>query len=175
MPKLRKMLGDISSRECISLMVLIQTQSCQTLAAWAISYAKEFYLPIYQSQYHDSHVLSDTIALCQEYLKGNKTLAQLRPALKDAAEAAKAATASPQAQAAARAVSVACSSVRTPTNSLGFLFYGAAAVSYAQAGLSQSSETYDRLASAELTKALASLKAVSVADEPNPAKINWNC
>lgn len=33
----------------------------------------------------------------------------------------------------------------------------------------------DDLARAELEQALEELRAVSVPDEPNPAKINWNC
>ena len=169
------MLGDISSRECTALMELIQTQSGRTLAAWAVSYASEHYLPIYQSEYPGSRVLSNTIALCEEYLNGSKKLAQLKPALREAAQAAREAGASPRAQAAARAVSAACSATCTPANSLGFLFYGAAAAAYSQAGLAESQEIYDRLASAELAKAFDSLKAVSIDGEPNPARISWNC
>lgn len=40
MPKMRKMLGDINSQECIALMQLIETQSKDTLAAWAVNYVK---------------------------------------------------------------------------------------------------------------------------------------
>ena len=35
MAKLRKMLGDIKSEECINLMRLIETQSHETLSKWA--------------------------------------------------------------------------------------------------------------------------------------------
>ena len=49
--KLRKMLGKMDSPECQALMRQMETQSKQTLAAWAVAYAKERYLPLYQSAY----------------------------------------------------------------------------------------------------------------------------
>ena len=79
------------------------------------------------------------------------------------------------AQAAARAVATACAAIQTPTNALGFLFYGAAASAYQTAGLTQNAECYDRMALNEFRKAFQSLQRVSLPDEPNPAKIKWNC
>lgn len=40
MPNLRKMLGNVQSEECRSLMRLMETQSKKTLADWAVAYAK---------------------------------------------------------------------------------------------------------------------------------------
>ncbi len=77
-------------------------------------------------------------------------------------------------QAAARATATACAVIQTPTNALGYLFYGAAAAAYSKAGTEDASR-WDNLARAELEQALEELRAVSVPDEPNPAKINWNC
>ena len=77
-------------------------------------------------------------------------------------------------QAAARATATACAVIQTPTNALGYLFYGAAAAAYSKAGTEDASR-WDDLARAELEQALEELRAVSVPDEPNPAKINWNC
>ena len=76
---------------------------------------------------------------------------------------------------AARALSVACAVIQTPTNALGFSFYSAAASAYHQAGLTETAQTYDRLADAEFENILASLQAAAVPDEPNPVKIDWNC
>lgn len=101
MAKLRKMLGNIESQECILLMRLIETQSKETLAA--------------------------------------------------------------------------CAAVSTPTNALGFLFYGAAAIAYSKEGLTQSAEVYDAAASLELNRAYESLKDAAVPDEQHPAKIKWYC
>lgn len=175
MPKLRKMLGEIDSQECIDLMRLLETQSATTLAKWAVSYAKETYLPIYQTNgAAEDSCLDGVIANCEKYLASEMKLAELKPSLKEAREFA-AKVQGEVAQAAARAVSTACATIQTPTNALGYLFYGAAAVAYNEAGLEESAEVYDVLASKELRKAWEVLKTVAVKKEPNPAKINWNC
>ena len=54
-------------------------------------------------------------------------------------------------------------------------FYSTAANAYHQAGLTETAQTYDRLADAEFENILASLQAAAVPDEPNPVKIDWNC
>ena len=90
-------------------------------------------------------------------------------------DAAKQAATDPISEAAARAVAVACASVRTPTNTLGFLFYGAAAAAYDQLGLAQKQDSYDQAATQELAMALQSLQERAVEHEENPVKIDWNC
>lgn len=79
------------------------------------------------------------------------------------------------AQAAARAIATACAAVQTPTNAFGFLLYGAAAFAYHSAGVRSTQAVYDPLATEELARALASLRAASVPGEPNPATLRWNC
>ena len=173
--KLRKMLGDVSSGECAALMRLIETQSKHTLAAWAVRFVKKEYLPICQKELPQEHRLEEAIAGCEEYLAGTRKLNDVKPLLREAKQAAVDAAANPAAQAAARAISTACAAVQTPTNSLGFVFYGAAAAAYSTVGLDQSAEVYDRLAAEEFEKATKSLQEVAIADEPNPARISWNC
>lgn len=175
MPKLRKMLGDVNSAECISLMKLIETQSKSTLAAWAVGYVKENYLGIYEAAYPEDHRLRDAVSACEECLTGAKKLSEIKPVLKEAAQSARDAADHPVGQAAARAVSTACGILQTPTNALGFIFYGAAASAYSQAGLDEKREVYDRLAENEFKKVYASLKKAAVTDEPNPVKVKWNC
>lgn len=175
MPKLRKMLGDVNSTECITLMRLLETQSEKTLAAWAVGYARDNYLRIYEAECPGDMRLGETVLACEDYLKGGKKLAEIKPALKAAGQIARDLADHPTAQAAARAVSVACAAVQTPTNALGFLFYGAAATAYSQAGLGEKADVYDRIAGEEFIKAMESLKLVSIADEAHPAKLNWNC
>lgn len=175
MAKLRKMLGDVRSQECADMMALIETQSKATLAAWAVDYARRRYLPVYEKASPGDGRLENTIHACGEYLQGMRKLAEVKPLLREAAQIAREAGENPVAQAAARAVSTACATVQTPTNALGFLFYGAAAVAYGKAGLSEPAETYDAFASKEFRRALADLRDAAVPDEPNPAKINWNC
>lgn len=171
--KLRKMLGSIESPECIGLMRLIETQSKETLAKWAVGYAKENYLPVYAKN-GTADCCARAVAACGAFNAGEMKMADIKPLLKEARESAAKET-DPVLQAAARAISTACSTVTTPTGALGFLFYGAAVFAYVTAGLEASAEEYDALAHQELGRALESLRAVAVGNEPNPAKINWNC
>lgn len=175
MAKLRKMLGKIDSEECIALMRLIETQSKETLMKWTVDYAKEEYLPIYRKRCGEDVSLQEAVAACERYIKGEETLKEVKPVLKEAVQTARDAKEDSIVQAAARAVSTACFVIQTPTNALGFLFYGAAAKAYDHAGLEEKMEVYDQLAEEELKHAYDSLKISAVEDEPNPVKINWNC
>ena len=174
MSKLRKLLGDVEWPECAALMRLIETQSKKTLASWAISYAKASYLPIFAEACPQNQRLEEIVADCEAYLAGEITLKEIKPRLQEASQIARSSI-DPIAQAAARAVAVACAVIQTPTNALGFLFYGAAAVAYHQVGLEQPEDVYNDLAASELGKALASLKEASVVGEEQPVKINWHC
>lgn len=169
------MLCDINSQECKELMKLIETQSKATLGNWAVGFAKEQYLPIYRKQAPEDKRLEEVVSACEEYLAGTRTLKDLKPLLREGRLIAQEAEKDPVAQAAARAVSTGCAAITTPTNALGFLFYGSAAAAYTSAGLTESAEVYDALAAKELRKALADLRENAVPDEENPVKIQWNC
>lgn len=171
---LRKTLGDIQSPECAALMRLIETQSAKTLAIWAIAYAETRYLPIYTAVCPEEAHLAEITKACAQYAAGERRLGEVKPLLKEAGEIARMAE-PPIGQAAARAVSAACSVLRTPTNALGFLFYGAAAVAYSQAGLEQTVQIYDEWAVRELQHALTSLEQAAVREEAHPVSINWHC
>ena len=119
MPNLRKMLGNVQSEECRSLMRLMETQSKKTLADWAVAYAKAHYLPVFEAACPGERRLAETVAACEAYGKGQTSLNELKPLLREAAQVARALADHPVAQAAARAISVACSTVQTPTNALG--------------------------------------------------------
>ena len=175
MQKLRKMLGDIESSQSAALMRLIETQSKKTLAAWAVSYAKENYLEIYESRCPEDLRLREAVSACEGFLKGLLSNQEIKSILKETRQIAQNQKDDPIAQAAARAVSTACGTLQTPTNAYGFLFYGAAAVSYSKAGLDQRAEKYDQLAEEEFEKALCSLRQAAIPDEAHPAKIKWNC
>lgn len=175
MAKLRRMLGSIDSKECVSLMRLIETQSKKTLAVWAISYAKENFLPIYQAERPGDLRLQNALGVTLAYINGEIQAKEAALAHKSAGETAREAAGSPVAQAAARAVATACATYKTPTNALGFLFYGAAAAAYSKAGLEAGQEEYDALATASLKKALDALREAAVADEAEPVQIDWHC
>lgn len=174
MARLRKMLGNINDPVITEFMGLIETQSKETLTKWAVGYVEKHCLPIYEKAYPERG-LSDVIAALKEYLKGGKSLKDIKPLLKEANQIAKEAEENPAAQAATRAIATACGVPQTPTNALGFTFYCAAAVVYDKAGLDQKQEIYDALAKQELNSMLNALEQELVADEKNPVKVNWNC
>ena len=171
MAKLRKMLGDIQSQECIALMRLIETQSQTTLAKWAIAYVRAHCLPVYRL-HGGSERAEACISGCEAYLVGTLPMREAKELLRELTQLAQHAQ-SPVQQAAARAISVGCAVLRTPTNALGFLFYASAAQAYHQAGVDQPPAVYDAIATKLLREAYESLRNVAVPDESNPTKINF--
>ena len=81
----------------------------------------------------------------------------------------------PAAAAAAQAIVTACGVLQTPTNALGFVFYGAAAAAYDELGLRAAQAEYDARAAQEFNTLTEYLRQVMVADEPEPIQVNWYC
>ena len=169
MPKLRRMLGDARHPMVLSLMRLMETQSHQTLVRWAVDSVRERYLPLTEDPR-----LHAAVTAAGGWADGMLSLQAAQPALREARQAAQEET-EPVRQAAARAIATACAAIQTPTSALGFVFYGAAAAAYHQAGLNASKEVYDTLADAELAALLFALQEAAVADEPCPALLDWGC
>jgi len=65
--------------------------------------------------------------------------------------------------------------VHTLTHSLGLYFYAAAAVAYDRIGLEATEEEYVEIAEEVCNDYTNALRAIAVEDEPNPAKLKWNC
>ncbi|MBU9727348.1 putative immunity protein [Diplocloster modestus] len=175
MAKLRKMLGSADSPYIISLMRLIETQSKSTIANWCVDYVTEHIAAIYRKAYPEDRCPEQALEAFREYQNGKIKLTDLKKAVAEVNNAAKAAEENPAAQAAARAVGQAAAAIYTPTHSLGLAFYGSAAVAYDRAGLSEKPEVYEQIASEECGRMLAALQAVAVENEEHPAKINWYC
>ena len=116
-PKLRKMLGDVNSPEVTKLMRLIETQSLKTLANWAIEYARDNYLPIFEAESPGDGRPRAALNSCRAYLQGELPLNEARKSISDATAAARE-QALATAQAAARAIATACAVIRTPTSAL---------------------------------------------------------
>lgn len=171
MSQLRKTLGDIHSETCFQLMRTIETQSKETLARWAIGYARAHYLPICR----DACPELDSLSMeCLSCVRQGMTAGRCKEKIRAAAALARTCQ-GPAEQAAARAVAVACAVMQTPSNALGFLFYGAAAVAYGKGGLDRNQAEYDAMAAEELRHAYDALCACAISDETNPARIRWNC
>ena len=174
MAHLRKMLGDVSAPECTALMALIATQSQRTLEKWAVDYAADGCLPIFEREYPEAALMRRAVEDCRAYMAGRMTLKELKPLLAGARNLA-AETRGAAAQAAARAVATACATVQRPTNAFGFLLYAAAAKAYAELGTARPQTQYDEFAARELRKALESLERAAVKGETSPVKIDWHC
>lgn len=175
MKKLRKMLGKANSPYIISLMRLIETQSKITIVKWCNDYARENILAIYKKDYPQDYRLELALDAVEQLLKEDIKLIEAKKIIKEAQVAAREAKESPAAQAAARAIAATVTTINTLTSCLGLAFYGSAAIAYSSVGIEENPEVYDGIAEKECKKMEEALRKISKVDEPNPAKINWNC
>lgn len=156
-------------------MRLIETQSKETIVNWCVDYAQQYILPIYERACPGDVRPREALTAAREWLAGKIKLPAAKQKILAAHAAAREAEENPAAQAAARAIGQAVSTIHVATHSLGIAFYGAAAIAYDRVGISEAPEVYDRIAAEECAKMEAALRAVAVQDEKNPAKINWRC
>ncbi len=176
MAKTRKMLGAADSPYIISLMRMIETQSKATIASWCMEYAAAHILPIFEKRRPGDGRPRQAIDAARDWFCGKKKLPEVKNIILNACHAAaREQDADPAAQAAARACGQAAACFHTPTHALGLAFYGTAAIAYDRVGLHEKPEVYDQIAAEECAKMEAALRAVSVENEPNPAKIKWTC
>lgn len=176
MAKVRKMLGKADSPYIISLRRLIETQSKKTIAAWCMDYSEAHILPIFAKHCPDDLRPQAALNAARRWFAGEAKLPEVKQIiLHECHAAARELDDNPAAQAAARACGQAAACFHTPTHSLGLAFYGAAAIAYDRVGTAAKPEVYEQIAAQECAKMEAALQAIAVADEPNPAKINWGC
>lgn len=170
MAKLRKTLGSPTEPTVISLMEGMEGKSKEALTTWAMDYVAEKYLPLVA----ETPLFAELLEKTKDCMVSSLPLKEWKGLLSEARKAS-AAEKEPVREAAARAIVTACGTWQTPTNALGFCFYGAAAMAYHQAGTAETKETYDMLATKELEQILASLMQVKTAPNEQAAKLQWNC
>jgi len=176
MKKYRKMLSDINAPYLQSLMKLIETQSKTILARWCIDYAQANILPIYEKAFPGDKRPMNALNAAKEWLDGKVKLPYVKNIiLNECHAAAREAESVPAAQAAARTCGQAAAIIHTPTHSLGLALYGALAIAYDRLGIDEDWDTLVHFAAEECAKMETALRDVAVKDEPNPAKMNWNC
>lgn len=175
MAKVRKMLGKSDSPYIISLMELIETQSKKTIVKWCNEYAREHILPIYEKAYPEDFRLNNALNAVDEWLDGSMKLIEAKKFVKEAQMVGREVENNPAAEAAARAIGATTATINTITSSLGLAFYGAAAIAYSTIGVNEKAEVYEKIAEEECKNMEEALRKIAVMDEPNPAKINWNC
>ena len=157
-------------------MQLIETQSKITLAKWCIDYAYATILPIYEKAYPADARCKHALDAAKEWLAGHVKLPYVKNIiLNECHAAAREADENPAAQAAARTCGQAAATIHAPTHSLGLALYGALAVAYDTLGTDAPWDKLVEVAAVECAKMEAALRAVSVENEQNPAKINWRC
>lgn len=170
MAKLRKTLGSPTEPAVMALMKAMEGKSKERLTAWAMAYVTEKYLPLLE----DASLFGELLEKTRRCMAGNLPLKEWKGLLSEARKAS-AALKEPVQEAAARAVVTACAAWQTPTNALGFCFYGAAAMAYHQAGTTGTKEIYDNFATMELERILASLAKETSAPDEKAVKLQWNC
>lgn len=175
MPKPRRMLSDCNAPYIVSLMRLMETQSKTTIANWCVSYSEANLLPIWEKAFPGDSRPRAALQAARDWLEGKIKLPLAKRTILGAHAAARDAEGSPAAQAAARAIGQSASAIHSATHSLGLALYGALSVAYDRIGVESSWEELLRVAAEECGKMEAALRAVAVENEPNPAKINWNC
>ena len=174
--KLRKTLGDVYSPSCIELRNLIDAQSKDTIRAWCLAYAENKVLPIFEKRRPGDIRPRNAVNAAYDYINGRIKFTVVRNIiLNDCHAAAREQEADPIAQAAARAVGQGAAVVHVLTHSLGLYFYAAAAVAYDRIGLDATTEAYAAIAEEVCADYADALRAVAVENEPNPAKLKWNC
>jgi len=176
MKKYRKMLSDINAPYLQSLMKLIETQSKATLARWSIDYARAHVVPIYEEACPGDRRPMNALDAADEWLAGKVKLPYVKAIiLNECHAAARELEGNPVAQTAARTCGQAAATIHAPTHSLGLALYGALGIAYHKLGIDADWDALVDAAADECAKMEAALRAVSVENEPNPAKINWNC
>lgn len=174
--KLRKMLGDVNAPSTIALRDLIDTQSKDTIRKWCLGYAEDEILPIFAKHCPGDERPRNAVNAARDYLGGKVKFPVVKNIiLNECHAAARELDANPIAQAAARAVGQGAAVVHTLTHSLGLYFYAAAAVTYDRVGLDASEDVYATIAEEVCLEYTEALRAIAVEDEPNPAKLKWNC
>ena len=175
MKKYRKMLSNWQAEPIMGLMRLIETQSKETLANWAVSYAEANLLPIYARHYPEDQRPQIALEYARLWLRKEVKLPEAKQHILDCHEAAKEAEENPAAQAAARAIGQAASSIHSGMHSLGLALYGGVAVAYDQLGMDAPWAEHEAFALEECEKMLSALQAVAIPDEPNPVRVKWFC
>jgi len=173
--KLRKTLGDVFAPSTVALRALIDTQSKDTIRKWCLNFATEKVLPIYEKHCPNDNRLRYALVAAMEVAEGTVKLAAVKSIIREAQTVAQGLDKNPVTQAAARAVSCGAAIVQTSTQSLGLYFYAAAAIAYDKVGLEATDDVYDEIAEEVCLEFTAALRAIAVEDEPNPAKLKWNC
>jgi hypothetical protein len=139
----------------------MQAQHKTTLTRWAVGYAKQFILPMWEKHCPQDHRPKDALDAALSWLAGEIKLPAARAAILACHAAARESSGIPAAQAAARAIAHTASIVHTPKHGPGLALYGALAVAYDQLGIDTDWKTIEPIAAEECLRMTKSLQAFS--------------
>ncbi|MGI6366828.1 MAG: putative immunity protein [Anaerolineae bacterium] len=172
----RRMWTDWQAPCLQSLVDLVQTQSKATLVEWCLGYAEQHLAPIYGQAFPGDERPLHALQGARAWLRGEVKLPAVKGIiLQEAHAAAREAEGHPAAQGAARAIAQCASSIHAARHCLGLALYGALALAYQRLGPEAPWEELERAAAEECGRMEAALRAMAVADEPHPARIDWRC
>ncbi|MDR1639062.1 MAG: hypothetical protein LBT59_05135 [Clostridiales bacterium] len=176
MQKLRKMIGKLDSPSTEALVRLIETQNKTTIGLWCINYALDRVLPIWERHQPKDTRARDALETAKKYVVGHARLDEVKRCKRECKKVPDEFAKDPILLASSRAIfDAALQSVYSPSGALSFLWYASAAIAYDRLGLEASSESLDALAEIVTSDYTSELRAISVENEPNPAKVSWTC
>lgn len=175
MAKYRKMLNNWNADYIQSLVKLIETQSKTTLVQWSLTYAEDIFLPIWKSLNPSDNRPQKAIEMAKEWVLGKVKLPEVKKIILECHAAARENEDNPTAQAIARAIGQACSTIHSARHCIGLPLYGALGIAYYKCGLDKSYVDLEKVAARECFEMEMALKNISVIDEPNKANISWKC
>lgn len=175
MTKLRKMLSDWDAPYIQSLVKLIETQSKTTLINWAVNYAERIILPLWLKHAPDDLRPQLALQAARDWSAGSIKMPQAKAIILDCHAAAREMNDKPAAQAAARAIGQSSSTIHSARHCIGLVLYGALAIAYDTLGTGAEWTQLEQCAAEACHQMHEALAAVSISNEPNPAKISWMC
>lgn len=175
MARKRKMLRNWDAVYIQELIRQIETQSKTTLVTWVVGYSHKVLLPIWEVAYPEDTRPENALRAANSWMSGEIKLPEAKKSILACHEAARDAEQVPAAQAAARAIGQAASTIHSPRHCIGLPLYGALAVAYQTLGEDAAWAQLEECAANECGRMLTALVDISKENEPNPAKINWNC
>lgn len=173
MSKTRKVLKNLDAQYIQSLKAVIETQSKTTVAYWAIGYAEQGILPLWEKNYPHDKRPEAALEAARKWLKNEMKFPEAKPAILACHAAAREAEGKPVPQAAARAIGHCAATIHSARHCIGLAYYGALAVAYNETGVNALWEEVEEVAAQECARMEAALRAVAIQYEPNPAKFNW--
>lgn len=169
------MLSDWQAPYLQELVRQIETQSKETLTRWVVDYAMSVILPLWNKHYPSDERPGKALTAAREWLSGSIKLPQAKQFILACHAAARESEGNTVAQASARAIGQSASTIHSAQHCIGLALYGALAVAYDSLGTQAPWHELENCAAIECGKMLAALRAVSVVNEQNPARIRWQC